>query len=204
MTSTRGRAFETASSRPVVRTLTDQANHDHTRALPPDAGLGLVTRLTEGSGRGVFVADGFSPHHGAVVGTYRGLFTETLPLSDFALAYLPVLCQGRLLYLFRVLDAAHQCLRGNPDPTHAGLYNHYCEDPTLTATLFWTEGHPLPIVRMVTRTTLRSNSQLTYNYDAHIDDGAYTISADLAAGQPCTPCRCSPAGCPRNRFFPAI
>ena len=123
------------------------------------------------------------------------------PLSDYALAYPPVRFQGPTFHLF--LDASHQCLRGNPDPTHAGLYNHCCEDPTLSATVFWTEGHPLPIVRMVTRTTLRRNSQLTYNYDAHIADGAYTISADLAAGQPCTPCRCSPAGCPRNRFFPA-
>ena len=150
----------------------------------------------------VFVSDGFSLPHGTVVGTYRGLFTETLPLSDFALAYPPVRYRGQTFHLF--LDASHQCLRGNPDPTHAGLYNHCCEDPTLSATVFWTEGHPLPIVRMVTRTTLRRNSQLTYNYDAHIADGAYTISADLAAGQPCTPCRCSPAGCPRNRFFPAF
>ena len=90
MTSTRGRIFETASSRPAVRELTDQANRDHPAALPPDAGLGLVTRVTEGSGRGVFVSDGFSLPHGTVVGTYRGLFTETLPLSDFALAYPPV------------------------------------------------------------------------------------------------------------------
>jgi hypothetical protein len=202
MTSTRGRVFETASSRPAVRELTDQANHDHLRALPPDAGLGLVTRLTQGSGRGVFVADGFSVRHGTVVGSYRGLFTETLPLSDFALAYPLVRYRGQTLQLY--LDASHQCLRGDPGPTHAGLYNHCCEDPTLSATLFWTDGHPLPIVRLVTRTTLRRNSQLTYNYDAHIEDGAYTISADLAAGQPCTPCRCAPAGCPRNRFFPAI
>jgi hypothetical protein len=202
MTSTRGRIFETASSRPAVRELTDQANHDHAAALPPDAGLGLVTRVTEGSGRGVFVSDGFSLPHGTVVGTYRGLFTETLPLSDFALAYPPVRFRGQTFHLF--LDASHQCLRGDPDPTHAGLYNHCCEDPTLSASVFWTDGHSLPIVRMVTRSTLRRNSQLTYNYDAYIADGAYTISADLAAGQPCTPCRCSPAGCPRNRFFPAI
>ena len=80
MTSTRGRIFETASSRPAVRALTDQANHDHASALPPDAGLGLVTRLTEGSGRGVFVADDSSLPHGRVVGTYRGLFTQALPL----------------------------------------------------------------------------------------------------------------------------
>ena len=90
MTSTRGRVFETASSRPAVRALTDQANHDHASALPPNAGRGLVTRLTEGSGRGVFLADGFSLPHGRVVGTYRGLFTEMLPLSDYAMAYPPV------------------------------------------------------------------------------------------------------------------
>ncbi len=66
--------------------------------------MDLVTRLTQGSGRGVFVSDGFSLHHGAVVGTYRGLFTETLPLSDFALAYLPgpVRYRGQTLYLYRL------------------------------------------------------------------------------------------------------
>ena len=202
MTSTRGRIFETASSRPAVRALTDQANHDHASALPPYAGRGLVTRLTEGSGRGVFLADGFSLPHGQVVGTYRGLFTEMLPLSDYAMAYPPVRYRGQLFHLF--LDASHQCLRGDPDPTHAGLYNHSCENPTLSATLFWTPGHAPTIVRIVTCTTLRRHSELTYNYDAHIADGAYTLSADLAAGQPCPPCRCSPAGCPRNRFFPAF
>jgi hypothetical protein len=27
------------------------------------------------------------------------------------------------------VDAAHQCLRGDPSPTHAGLANHQCEIP---------------------------------------------------------------------------
>ncbi len=58
-----------------------------------------------------------------VLRTYTGLFLESLPLSHCALAYLPVWSRsrGELLQLRVYLDAAHQCTRGDPGPTHAGL-----------------------------------------------------------------------------------
>jgi hypothetical protein len=106
------------------------------------------------------------------------------------------------------VDAAHQCLRGDPLPTHAGLTNHQSENPTCSADWARSALCTLPVMVLRSRNTLRGGSELTYNYDSHLRDGAYTFGPQAAADYmarciPCFPCRCAdPAPCPRNRFFP--
>ncbi len=98
-------------------------------------------------------------------------------LERFTLPETPLL--GRTVQPY--VDAAHQCLRGNPPPTHAGLANHQCE--ILTCSTIWARSAlcTLPVMVLRSRNTLRGGSKLTYNYDSHLRYGAYTFGPQAAA-----------------------
>jgi hypothetical protein len=72
---------------------------------------------------------------------------------------------------------------------------------------FYHKYSVLPIFVAYTpgRHTLHGETELTYNYDAHLRSDAFTMdfATALARGRTDCPCRCAGSGpCPNNRFFP--
>ncbi len=106
------------------------------------------------------------------------------------------------------VDAHLACSRGDPPPDLAALLNHGCEDTPLAAVWHRATTSALPIMIGVTRRSLRGGTELTYNYDAHLRSGAYTMTRAEAlslppSAPPPQPCRCAGlALCPLVRFFP--
>ncbi len=202
MSSTRGQPFVTASADPVVLEWTAQLNTHYSTLRTTLPAAGVVVRPSPDTGLGLYVADGASFPHGAVLAAYLGHVTEN-PSSSLAAFALPaVLHHGRRHVL--TIDAGPLLRRGDPLPTNAALANHQCEDPSTSAEWHRAPGHALPIMVLVSRRSLRRGTQLTYNYDDHLHRGAYTIPPEDAHLQPCFPCLCHPNGCPRGRFFPAL
>ena len=204
--SSRGGYFTASPGDSVVRTWAAEANRLAPTVLSPRALHYLIMRPAEGSGTGIFVRDGCTvPHESTLAGYWGHLTHHPNPGSHHALELPPIPSAGGFPPL--CVDAHHQCLRGSPLPTHAGLANHACEDPSCSPYLLHLPDCAIPIVVLKPRRSLRGGTELTYNYDAHRRSGAYTVSAETAGllaarGRPCRPCRCAGLSpCPRERFF---
>ena len=201
-----GEHFTADSRDPILLSWAAAGNLVAPSVLPEYAAACLVARPAEGSGLGVFMRDGCTAHHGATLAAYWGHLCRD---PDPASAYLLDVPVARLgdgtTSIF--IDARRQCCRPTPPPTHAGLINHACEDPSCAPYLLRLPGCPMPVVSIRTRRSLRGGTELTYNYDSHLRSGAYTVGAEeaaflLSAGEPCVPCRCAaPLPCPQRRFF---
>ena len=207
MTSTRGPPFSASRSHPVVATWAAELNKALVTTLAHHDPPWLVHRTSEATGRGTYVADGYTVAHGTRLAAYWGHLTLLPPaLSTHVLQLPAVTLAGRTYQAF--VDAGHTCTRGNPSTAQAALLNHKCEDPTCSPSWAWQPTHALPIMVCTTRRSLRGGSELTYNYDAHQHNGAFTVCADDAATLPAgpllyTPCRCAfPAPCPKHRLIP--
>ncbi len=205
--SPQGGYFTASPADPILSTWAAAANAYAPYVLPASAPTRLVARPAEDSGLGVFVRDGCTIQHGDPLAAYWGHLTRRLNrTSKFVLEVPAVKHEGGHVPVF--IDAHQQCSYDIPLPTHAGLLNHACEDPSCTPHLARPPGCPLPIVILKSRRSLRGGTDLTYNYDSHRRSDAYTISAADAAllasrGCPSSPCRCArPLPCPHQRFFP--
>ncbi len=161
------------------------------------------------NGLGVHVRDGCTIPHGVPLVAYWGSVTVSPPVSSrYLLELLPAPLGPRTVVPY--VDAHLACLRSDPPPDLAALLNHGCEDPPLSAVWRWDAGSTLPIMVgvRVTRRSLRGGTELTYNYDAHLRSGAYTMTRAEAlslppSAPPAQPCRCAGlALCPLDRFFP--
>jgi hypothetical protein len=208
MSSTKGPPFTSPPIPPILRKWAAELNSAHPATwLPSGPSLGLVHRFFEETGRGTYVADGCFIAHGTRVAAYLGELTlHSTPTSLYSLELLTVRRNSRSYVPF--VDASNHCKRGVTPTSHAGLFNHACEDPSCAATWLWLPQCTLPIMVCTTRRSLRRGSELTYNHDAHNPIGAFTVGPEEAAslaplGLTYGPCRCRhPAECPRQRFIP--
>jgi hypothetical protein len=205
MSSTRGPPFTTSSSAldPWTADLNDLLRTVRA-GLTPHL---LVVRRSHLTGVGVFVRDGCTIPHGVPLVAYWGVVTTTPPVGSRYLLELPPAHLGpRTIQPY--VDAHLACLRCDPPPDLAALLNHACEDPPLAAVWHRAAASALPIMVGVTRRSLRGGTELTYNYDAHLRSGGYTMTRAEALSLPRSapqvqPCRCAgPAMCPLDRFFP--
>ena len=209
MTSTRGKPFTHSCSHSVIATWADELNAALTTTLADVNPAWLTHRVSEFTGRGTYVADGFTVAHGTRVAAYWGHLTlHPSALSTYVLQLPDVTHPG--LTLQPSVDAGHACSRGNPPTGQAALLNHKCEDPTCSPSWAWQPTSTLPIMICTSRRSLRGGTELTYNYDAHRLHGAFTVHADDVAALPTgklryAPCCCaSPAPCPKQRFIPHL
>jgi hypothetical protein len=208
MSSTKGPPFTSPPIPPILRKWAAELNSAHPATwLPSGPSLGLVHRFFEETGRGTYVADGCFIAHGTRVAAYLGELTlHSTPTSLYSLELLTVRRNSRSYVPF--VDASNHCKRGVTPTSHAGLFNHACEDPSCAATWLWLPQCTLPIMVCTTRRSLRRGSELTYNHDAHNPISAFTFGPEEAAslaplGLTYGPCRCRhPAECPRQRFIP--
>ena len=205
MSSTRGPPFTTTSADLTSWTAElNAALHTVRAGLSPHF---LVVRRSHLTGAGVFVRDGCTVPHGVPLVAYWGSVTTSPPVSSRYLLELPAVSSGPRTTLPYV-DAHLACLRGDPPPDLAALLNHGCEDNSIAAVWHWSPASTLPIMIGVSRRSLRGGTELTYNYDAHLRAGAYTMSREEAlrlppSAPPPRPCRCAGlATCPLDRFFP--
>jgi hypothetical protein len=178
MTSIRGLLFTTPSADLASWTAELNASLRTVRAgLSPHL---LVVRRSHLTGAGVFVRDGCTIPHGAPLVAYWGSVTTSPPASSRYLLELPAVSSGSRTILPYV-DAHLACLRGDPPTDLAALLNHGCE---VAAVWHWSPTSALPIMVGVTRRSLRGGTELTYNYDAHLRSGAYTMSRAEALSLP--------------------
>ena len=211
MTSTRGTPFTCSHSHPVVATWADELNAALATTLADANPAWLTHRVSEatGTGRGTYVADGFTVAHGTRLVAYWGHLT-LLPsaLSTYVFQLPDITHPGSTFH--PSVDAGHACSRGNPPTGQAALLNHKCEDPTCSPSWAWQPTCTLPIMICTSRRPLRGGTELTYNYDAHQLHGTFTVHADDVATLPAgklryAPCCCaSPAPCPKRRFIPYL
>ena len=207
MSSTRGPPFAAPATPASLRTWAAELNAALPSALPDWDIPGLVHRASPGSGRGTFLADGYTLPHGARVAAYWGSLTLLPPPSSHFLLELPDTRMGSSTVVPYV-DAARVCLRGSPPTSQAAMLNHKCEDPSCAASWYWPPGCHLPILVCTTRRSLSRGAELTYNYDAHLRSGAYTVGPAEAhaltlLGHTFSSCFCEGhRPCPGRRFFP--
>jgi hypothetical protein len=208
MSSTRGPHFWTASTTPIIRQFANELSRALPLARPADPHALFVVRRSENTGRGVFVKDQCTVPHGAHVGAYWGLLTDS-PCSDsHYLLELPepnLGSDGPGPCLF--VDAHLACLRSDLTPDQVAFFNHKCEDPTCAGRWSYSDHSILPIFAAYTRRSLRGGTELSYNYDGHLRTEPWTYTMDLATavarGRTDFPCRCVGTGpCPNGRFFP--
>jgi hypothetical protein len=205
MSSTRGLPFSASSANLAPWTADLNAFLRTVRAgLSPHL---LVVRRSHLTGLGVFVRDGCTVPHGIPLVAYWGTVTTSPPAISRYLLELPATQLGpRLVEPY--VDAHLACLHSDPPPDLAALLNHGCEDTPPAAVWRRDAASALPIMVGVTRRSLRGGSELTYNFDAHLRSGAYTMSREEALtlppwAPPPYSCRCAgPALCPLDRFFP--
>ena len=207
MSSTRGSHYTTPPGARALLPWASDLNRAFPEALPSSASSHLALRPREGTGRGLFIRDGYTVAHGTRLAAYSGLLTLQPDDSSRYLLELPeALLNGRVVQPY--VDARLQCCRGDPPPAHAALLNHQCENPTTAAQWWWPPGSALPVMVCVSRDSLRGGAELTYNYDAHLRPGSFTVGPEAAAaallrGAALQPCLCAfPAGCPNRRFLP--
>jgi hypothetical protein len=209
MPSTRGRPFTYSCAHPVFATWADELNAALDTTLTDSDPAWLTHRVSEATGRGTYVADGFTVAHGTRLVAYWGHLTLHPPaLSTYVLQLPNITHLGSTFH--PSVDAGRACSRGNPPTGQAALLNHKCEDPTCSPSWVRQPACTLPIMICTSRRSLRGGSELTYNYDAHQLHGAFTIHADDVATLPTgrlryAPCCCaSPAPCPKQRFIPHL
>ena len=202
----RGGHFTASPGDPDLLALAVAGNSVASSVLSPAAASFLVARPAEGTGLGLYLRDQCSCPHEITLAAYWGHLTRSPnPASRYVCQY--PLGSVPVTGLELCVDAHNQCRRTHPLPTHAGLANHSCEQPTCAPHLLRIPGCPLPVIVLRPRHSLRGGTAITYNYDAYSRTDAFTISAAsaatlLAAGRACFPCRCAaPLPCPRHRYF---
>ena len=202
----RGGFFTASPGDADLLALAGAGNSAALSVLPPSAASLLVAPPAEGTGLGLYLRDQCSCPHEITLAAYWGHLTRNPnPASRYVFQYPPGSVPAAGLDL--CVDAHNQCRHQIPLPTHAGLANHSCEQPTCAPHLLRIPDCPLPVIVLRPRHSLRGGSAITYNYDAHSRTDAFTISAASAAtlranGRTCFPCRCAnPLPCPHNRYF---
>jgi hypothetical protein len=186
MSSTRSPPFTSVPGYSPLETWAAELNDFFPTHLSPTAASSLVVRADE------LKCLRCGQVHYRIPRQPRSLHWAHHPQPSWSSRYIytlpETLLQGRVVQPY--VDAAHQCLRGRPPPTHAGLVNHQCENPTCSpwarsahsASLHLANLNPAPQSRLRSSNTLRrSGSKLTYNYDSHLLRGTCTFDAEVAA-----------------------
>ena len=118
MSSTRGPPFTAPAASAFLRARATELNIALPSALPDWDIPGLVHRASPGSGRGTFLADGYTLPHGARVAAYWGDLTLHPSSTSHFLLELPDTRLGSSTVVPYV-DAARACSRGSPPTSQA-------------------------------------------------------------------------------------
>ena len=125
----RGGYFTASPGDPDLLALAVAGNSVASSVLSPAAASFLVARPAEGTGLGLYLRDQCSCPHEITLAAYWGHLTRSPnPASRYVCQY--PLGSVPVTGLDLCVDAHNQCRRTPPLPTHAGLANHSCEQPT--------------------------------------------------------------------------